>query len=166
MIFQFSMFSPCNCFSKTLRFPYFRAVKLWAKGQGLYSNILGFLGGFSWAILVAKTCTEYPDPNVTPAQMVHNFFKLFSTWEWPHPVLLNPNDVYKACHYKEEAMPIITPVSHINSTFNVTSSYCHLITRKMEEADQLCQKIFEGKEKWEQLFKVSNRKINKIRFYL
>lgn len=45
-----------------------RAVKLWAKGQGLYSNILGFLGGFSWAVLVAKACILNKDSS--PAETV------------------------------------------------------------------------------------------------
>ena len=42
-----------------------------------YSNILGYLGGFSWAVLVAKTCMEYPEER-SPARMILRFFDLFS----------------------------------------------------------------------------------------
>ena len=61
-----------------------RAVKLWAKTQGLYSNILGYLGGFSWAVMVAKTCIDYPGE--TPSRTLYNFFVMFSDWQWPEPV--------------------------------------------------------------------------------
>ena len=40
-----------DAFRETLQF-----VKLWAKNKGIYNNMMGYLGGISWAILVAKIC--------------------------------------------------------------------------------------------------------------
>ncbi len=40
-----------HAFRETLQF-----VKLWAKNKGIYNNMMGYLGGISWAILVAKIC--------------------------------------------------------------------------------------------------------------
>ena len=40
-----------DVFRETLQF-----VKLWAKNKGIYNNMMGYLGGISWAILVAKIC--------------------------------------------------------------------------------------------------------------
>lgn len=58
--------------------------------HGIYSNALGYLGGVSWAMLVARTCQLYP--NAAPATLVHKFFLVFSQWKWPQPVLLKQPD--------------------------------------------------------------------------
>lgn len=33
-----------------------KLIKLWAKNKGIYSNMMGYMGGISWAILVGKIC--------------------------------------------------------------------------------------------------------------
>uniref|UniRef100_A0A8C0C266 polynucleotide adenylyltransferase n=1 Tax=Buteo japonicus TaxID=224669 RepID=A0A8C0C266_9AVES len=40
-------------------------------GCGIYSNMLGFLGGIFWAVLVARTCWLYP--NTLDSTLVNKF---------------------------------------------------------------------------------------------
>ena len=47
------------------------AIKLWAKNHGIYSNVLGYLGGVSWAMLVARACQLYPHRN--SSTLIHKF---------------------------------------------------------------------------------------------
>lgn len=63
-----------------------RAVKIWAKNNGIYGNPTGYLGGFAWAVLVANTCMTYPKLNA-PA-MLAAFFCQYRDWPWPKPVAL------------------------------------------------------------------------------
>ncbi|XP_064173229.1 poly(A) polymerase gamma isoform X2 [Anguilla rostrata] len=142
-----------------------RAIKLWAKRRGIYSNMLGFLGGVSWAMLVARTCQLYP--NAVAATLVHKFFLVFSKWEWPNPVLLkqpeesnlnlpvwdprvNPSDRY-------HLMPIITPAyPQQNSTYNVSTSTRTIMSEEFKNGLNVTDEILQGKADWSKLFEPPN----------
>lgn len=138
-----------------------RAIKLWAKKHGIYSNVLGYLGGVSWAMLVARTCQLYP--NAASATLVHKFFLIFSKWKWPQPVLLkqpsNANlgfpvwDPRVNVQDRFHLMPIITPAyPQQNSTFNVSQSTRTIIMEEFKRGLSLTEEIMLGKQSWDKLF--------------
>uniref|UniRef100_A0A0B7A324 polynucleotide adenylyltransferase n=1 Tax=Arion vulgaris TaxID=1028688 RepID=A0A0B7A324_9EUPU len=143
-----------------------RAIKLWAKNKGIYSNALGYLGGVSWAMLVARVCQLYP--RAAPATIVHRFFLVFSKWDWPNPVLLKPLDTENKLGYtvwdsrvnasdRFHLMPIITPAyPQQNSTYNVTQSTRTIINDELQEGLSVVTHIYEGREEWSRLFERSD----------
>ncbi|XP_055641826.1 poly(A) polymerase type 3-like [Toxorhynchites rutilus septentrionalis] len=141
-----------------------RVIKLWAKKNGVYSNILGYLGGVSWAMMVAKVCQV--NPNSSAATLVHKFFQLFANWEWPQPVLLKRPKVLDLgfrvwnpttnAQDRTHLMPIITPAyPEQNSTFNVSVSTRKVIMREIVRGAQIMDEIMSGKSEWHKLFKGS-----------
>ena len=64
-----------------------RAIKLWAKKRGIYSNAIGYLGGVAWAILVAKVCQLYPKCRANI--LIRKFFEVYANWDWNNPVQIN-----------------------------------------------------------------------------
>ncbi|XP_030626946.1 poly(A) polymerase type 3 [Chanos chanos] len=142
-----------------------RAIKLWAKRRNIYSNILGFLGGVSWAMLVARTCQLYP--NAVASTLVHKFFLVFSKWEWPNPVLLKqPEDcnlnlpvwdprVTPSDRY--HLMPIITPAyPQQNSTYNVSASTRAVMVDEFKQGLAITDEILQNKAEWSKLFEAPN----------
>ncbi len=142
-----------------------RAIKLWAKRHGIYSNVLGYLGGVSWAMLVARVCQLYP--NAAASTLVQKFFLVFLKWQWPQPVLLKkPEEVglgfplwdpRQNVSDRFHLMPIITPAyPQQNSTFNVSRSTLEVMKKEFELSLAICEEIWAGKAKWEKLFETPN----------
>ncbi|KTG03057.1 hypothetical protein cypCar_00038459 [Cyprinus carpio] len=134
-------------------------------GHNIYSNILGFLGGVSWAMLVARTCQLYP--NAVASTLVHKFFLVFSKWEWPNPVLLKqPEDcnlnlpvwdprVTPSDRY--HLMPIITPAyPQQNSTYNVSASTRAIMVEEFKRGLAITDEILQNKADWSKLFEAPN----------
>lgn len=141
-----------------------RAVKQWATRKGIYSNVLGFLGGVNWAILVARVCCTHPrKETATPAELLVAFFNIFANWSWPVPVLLTPiqlepppgvpkmrvwdpassiHDPVESRRYAAEIMPIITPAyPSMNSAYNVAISQLHRIQDELSKACHAIQQL-------------------------
>nr|XP_024215735.1 poly(A) polymerase type 3-like isoform X2 [Halyomorpha halys] len=142
-----------------------RTIKLWAKKHGVYSNVMGYLGGVSWAMLVARTCQLYP--NAVAATLVHKFFLVFSQWKWPQPVLLKQPDQVNlgfpvwdprvTVSDRYHLMPIITPVyPQQNSTFNVSASTRTILQEAFNNGLTITDEIFNGKAAWDKLFEAPN----------
>ncbi|TYI71971.1 hypothetical protein E1A91_D07G026500v1 [Gossypium mustelinum] len=138
-----------------------RCLEFWAKRRGVYSNVTGFLGGLNWALLVARVCQLYP--NAVPSMLVSRFFRVYTQWRWPNPVMLcsieegelgfpvwdprkNPQDRF---HH----MPIITPAYPcMNSSYNVSLSTLRVMMEQFQFGNRICVEIEQNKSQWSALF--------------
>ncbi|KAI7986349.1 Nuclear poly(A) polymerase 4 [Camellia lanceoleosa] len=138
-----------------------RCLKFWAKRRGVYSNVTGFLGGVNWALLVAQVCQLYP--NAVPSMLVSRFFRVYTQWRWPNPVMLcgieedelgfsvwdprkNPRD-------RTHHMPIITPAFPcMNSSYNVSVSTLRVMMEQFQFGNKICEEIELNKAQWSALF--------------
>ncbi|OMO86631.1 hypothetical protein COLO4_21002 [Corchorus olitorius] len=138
-----------------------RCLKFWAKRRGVYSNVTGFLGGVNWALLVARVCQLYP--NAIPSMLISRFFRVYTQWRWPNPVMLcsieedelgfpvwdprkNPRDRF---HH----MPIITPAYPcMNSSYNVSISTLRVMMEQFQCGNKICEEIELNKAQWSALF--------------
>eukprot|EP00270_Netrium_digitus_P006683 TRINITY_DN1930_c0_g1_i1.p1 TRINITY_DN1930_c0_g1~~TRINITY_DN1930_c0_g1_i1.p1 ORF type:complete len:708 (+),score=105.13 TRINITY_DN1930_c0_g1_i1:46-2169(+) len=139
-----------------------RCLKMWAKRRGVYSNVSGFLGGVNWALLVGRICQLYP--NAIPSMLVLRFFRVFTEWRWPLPVMLceieegnlglpvwdprrNPRD-------RQHLMPIITPAYPcMNSSYNVSESTLRVMKDEFQRGKEICESFeLTPRPDWDKLF--------------
>ncbi|XP_047315930.1 nuclear poly(A) polymerase 1-like [Impatiens glandulifera] len=138
-----------------------RCMKFWAKRRGVYSNVSGFLGGINWALLVARICQLYP--NALPSMLVSRFFRVYTQWRWPNPVMLcdieegsfglqvwDPRRNHKD---RFHLMPIITPAYPcMNSSYNVSSSTLRIMTEEFQRGNEMFEAMESNKTSWDALF--------------
>ena len=155
-----------------------RWVKLWAKkNRGIYSNVIGYLGGATWAILWAKVCQKYPD--FKPNQLLLKFFWFFINWKWPEPVLIQEiidssdnvkitkiSSIWNPLYKSKNIMTIVTPgFPAFNSTFNVSNTTKNIILKEFQRASELMIKIANKELPWNRLFEKFDF-LNEYQFYL
>ena len=149
-----------------------RAIKLWAKNRGIYSNALGYLGGVTWAIMLARVCIQFPSANV--ADILNKFFTFYSEWKWQEAVPISICEVEKPPHLRffnwrpnnKEHMIVLTPCyPTMNSTYNVTISNLSVIVSEIKRAKEAMEAIFSDKEPISVLFKPLNF-FNKFHTYI
>lgn len=147
-----------------------RLVRKWAKVKGLYGNKFGYLGGVNFNLLLAFVCQLYP--NASPSHLLVRFFRVYTSWKWPAPVMLNriqPNppgenrDIWskEMAQYNRHAnlMPIITPAyPAANSSYNVSEHTLKVMEREFQAANDVVRSIVAKRENadWERLFTPSD----------
>lgn len=146
-------------FKKTLKY-----VKLWARNKALYSSLMGYLGGVSWSILVAKICQLFP--NYEPSKLFEKFFFIYNRWDFDEvPITINSvgnienkNNTYKFIKDKyidkeKSCITILTPgFPFQNCAYNVSSNSLTFIKEQIRDAVDLIIKIKQGKNDWKSIF--------------
>lgn len=145
-----------------------KIIKIWAKRRVIYSNVLGFFGGISWSILVAKICQIYPRFNIS--SIIIRFFHFCTIWNfnWSHPIKLcsieknelgyivwDPSTNYRDSY---DLIPIITPAyPSINSTHNVLRTTLRILKKEFKRGSKILNLGTRNKEittkVWKKLLK-------------
>jgi poly(A) polymerase len=141
-----------------------RMIKYWAQVRCIYNNSVGYFGGVSWTMAVARTCQFYP--NMSAKQIVERFFYTFCNWPWEEhrpitlcspvemkipPQLIRQVGTSVFAQFRDwnpqkfpsdryQIMPVITPIfpSH-NTTYNVTETHKTVILDELKRGKEIIQ---------------------------
>lgn len=114
-------------------------IRVWAQNVGLYGQVYGYLGGFSWAILCASICREHLPKHLELLSLdqffhlVKKFFSTYANFNWSHhSIRLYPHHLSRDTR---GAMQILCPSPpYDNSSRSTTRSTLQLIVQAIRQA--------------------------------
>ncbi|CAF3416154.1 unnamed protein product, partial [Rotaria sp. Silwood2] len=135
-------------------------IRTWAQHVGLYGQVYGYLGGYSWAILCAYVCHKFLSPIKSLSSienfsineffsLVQQFFLTFAQFNWSSQAFRLYPKSYKQMTLSEKSsvhnrgsMRIISPSSPYNNTGRSTiNSTRDLIIQGFQRVLQLLDTI-------------------------
>lgn len=162
-----------------------RAVRAWVRARGVSGFIYGFPPTVSWTILVGYLCKRQcsssdsvtcvcdladcctrSSSNSDRRQhsvtcLLYQFFSVFSSWEWPRPVLITPVQNVSVSTWSQKKklpantalMPIISPAfPNKNTAFSVREATKNIVVRELKRASAILRGILHSEVPMNTLF--------------
>jgi poly(A) polymerase len=124
---------------------FLRAVRAWAKTRHLHGNAWGFLGNFSWAILVGWSCTTQTPANLDLETLLAQFFQTLANHDWRLPIALTEAGQQYRVRVPPDWVPVVTSIPPCqNSARNVTRSTAQILKSEFERGAAIIQKVREN----------------------
>ena len=131
-----------------------RAVRAWAKSRCIYGNAWGFLGGFSWVILAAWSCTCYNHSSQSVELLFTHFFQILNQHDWKQPISLTEAGRQYEVQLPRDWLPIITSIEPCQNTArNITRSTSQILRSEIQRGAELTNA---DKINWSSLFEPVN----------
>ena len=87
----------------------YRLIKAWAKCRGVYASKLGYLGGFSITLLLARVCKlSFRETGASStSDIIATFFSYYANFDWKNEM------VYDVTFFKTKPKWIWTTTEHV-----------------------------------------------------
>ncbi len=116
-----------------------RSICDWAKRRYLYSNRIGFFGGFGWTILCVKII-EQSRADASPEELLRNFFALYSEFDWNRAIVrleCNSNANYRRDDHSDKIVILTLNPPFKNSARNCSESSREILRNEFKRARDL-----------------------------
>ena len=150
-------------------------VRSWAQRTGLYGQVYGYLGGYSWAILCAHICQSFLSPIASLSSiehfsidnffsLVHKFFSTYAHFPWSAQSLhlySKPSkpiiQSQKSSAHNRGSMRIMLPSPPFNNTArSTTNSTRDLIVQGFQRVAELLNQVNEKVDVLKQILELNN----------